>query len=417
MKTSLFRILSVALTAAGSQAQGQQQIDLRSQSKNPDLSASPFTRVFKTGTTLPANCVVGDSFFKTDAVAGRNLFGCTSADTWTALAGGLDAGVGMQMVGSTISVEDAVIPFYATGSGAPTIPCQAGRDHYVDTTNGKAYVCVGPDSWGEMARLDRSNIFSAGQKQTFGPSGSSAGVNVGAVAGDPTPVVDGDIWYDTMAGRFRCREDGASKDCIGLGSGQGFGMQGVITPVRDSDWTDMNMGVGSEKLCVPDCSTPGRVAIKSGDSPGELYGRKIPVPAGDYVRTFTILPMPDVHQYATAGVGWYASDNGKLTVCNLVRDATTAAELEVRVGYYDDFSSLYLYAPPPGFTVPAGQPVSFRLSLENGMRTCEISLDNMMWFPLLSVPNTFLETPDHLVYTVSGSAPARQSRNILISYK
>lgn len=40
------------------------------------------------GTTAPAKCDTGDVFFDSDATAGSNWFGCTAADTWTALGGG-----------------------------------------------------------------------------------------------------------------------------------------------------------------------------------------------------------------------------------------------------------------------------------------------------------------------------------------
>ena len=40
------------------------------------------------GTTLPATCAVGEVFFKTNASAGANMYGCTSLNTWTAQAGG-----------------------------------------------------------------------------------------------------------------------------------------------------------------------------------------------------------------------------------------------------------------------------------------------------------------------------------------
>lgn len=39
------------------------------------------------GTTLPATCSVGQIFFKTNATAGSNLYGCTSTNTWTLLGG------------------------------------------------------------------------------------------------------------------------------------------------------------------------------------------------------------------------------------------------------------------------------------------------------------------------------------------
>lgn len=35
------------------------------------------------GTTTPSTCTIGQLFFDTDATAGRNVYGCTSANTWT----------------------------------------------------------------------------------------------------------------------------------------------------------------------------------------------------------------------------------------------------------------------------------------------------------------------------------------------
>lgn len=43
------------------------------------------------GTSLPVTCTVGDVFFKTDATAGQNQYGCTATDTWT-LQGGAGGG-------------------------------------------------------------------------------------------------------------------------------------------------------------------------------------------------------------------------------------------------------------------------------------------------------------------------------------
>lgn len=63
----------------------QTVIDLRTQSKSADFSSAITTRPFKTGAALPAACQVGESFFKTDATAGENLYGCTAPDVWTKL--------------------------------------------------------------------------------------------------------------------------------------------------------------------------------------------------------------------------------------------------------------------------------------------------------------------------------------------
>ena len=60
----------------------QTRVDLRTQGKNVDFSGVP-TKPFRTGTTLPVTCSVGETFFKTDAPAGKNFYGCTAPNKWT----------------------------------------------------------------------------------------------------------------------------------------------------------------------------------------------------------------------------------------------------------------------------------------------------------------------------------------------
>ena len=64
-------------------AHGQTQIDLRTQGKNIDFSSAARTRPSKTGTLVPAACTIGETFVKTDAAAGKNLYICTAADVWS----------------------------------------------------------------------------------------------------------------------------------------------------------------------------------------------------------------------------------------------------------------------------------------------------------------------------------------------
>src|SRR4051812_369245 len=64
-------------------AQGQTKVDLRTQGKSIDFSAAGATRPSKTGTSLPATCAVGETFLKTSAPAGKNIYVCTVADTWS----------------------------------------------------------------------------------------------------------------------------------------------------------------------------------------------------------------------------------------------------------------------------------------------------------------------------------------------
>jgi len=60
------------------------------------------------------------------------------------------------------------------------------------------------------------NAWGDGIKQTFNPSSTTAGVNVGSVAGDPSTPANGDLWYDSTANELTARINGAT---VALGAG------------------------------------------------------------------------------------------------------------------------------------------------------------------------------------------------------
>jgi hypothetical protein len=72
----------VAAAMSGA-ARAQTQIDLRTQGKSIDFSSAARTRPSKTGTSIPAVCTIGETFLKTDAAAGKNLYVCTDANVWS----------------------------------------------------------------------------------------------------------------------------------------------------------------------------------------------------------------------------------------------------------------------------------------------------------------------------------------------
>lgn len=112
--------------------------------------------------SLPSTCVTGDILFATDKDPGENLYGCAEPDNWV-LLGGVDliAGTGIVIAGTTISIEDAIIPIYYTGAGEPTIGCAVGRDYYVDTTGGLLYFCKSANVW------EASNAGASGGLSTY----------------------------------------------------------------------------------------------------------------------------------------------------------------------------------------------------------------------------------------------------------
>lgn len=121
-------------------ALAQTQLDLRTQSRGVDFSGSRGTRPFESGGILPATCTAGEMFFRTNAPAGRNLYGCVAANTWALQGDGgteLPAGSvltlrsGGTLVGTTAAVD------VLAGSGILTSVIQSGGSisvqHSADT--------------------------------------------------------------------------------------------------------------------------------------------------------------------------------------------------------------------------------------------------------------------------------------------
>jgi hypothetical protein len=102
-----------------------------------------------TGTTVPATCIIGDTFTKTDAVDGQNLYACTATNTYK-LQGGvtsISANPGVTVDSPTgvvtIGTDTAIVPRYSITAGAPSGACTDGLDYNVDVTGDILYFCSG----------------------------------------------------------------------------------------------------------------------------------------------------------------------------------------------------------------------------------------------------------------------------------
>lgn len=68
------------------------------------------------------------------------------------------------------------------------------------------------------------NVDSAGgitfaeQRQAFAPNATQPGLNVGSVSGNPSSLVNGDLWYDSTANQLKARINGST---VSLGAGGG----------------------------------------------------------------------------------------------------------------------------------------------------------------------------------------------------
>jgi hypothetical protein len=110
MNRFITTVLVAAILLAGVIASlGQTRVSLKEQSRNVDFADAITTRPVKTGSTLPALCLVGELFYHLAVAPPANLYGCISVNTWAALG----------VVGP--------------GSSLPAVAGQAGR---VLTTDG-----------------------------------------------------------------------------------------------------------------------------------------------------------------------------------------------------------------------------------------------------------------------------------------
>jgi hypothetical protein len=76
--------------------------------------------------------------------------------------------------------------------------------------------------YGGTVYIDQPNTYSAGAKQSVGHSAGAAGFNLIPAAGAPATPVNGDMWYSSDDNKFKCRQNGATADCIATGGGSGI---------------------------------------------------------------------------------------------------------------------------------------------------------------------------------------------------
>ena len=86
-RSTAFAAGCVSVVLAIAAAHAQTRVDLGSQARNVDFSLAGSTRPFAVGTSMPAVCRIGETFFRLDAVAGRNLYLCTATNVWTNING------------------------------------------------------------------------------------------------------------------------------------------------------------------------------------------------------------------------------------------------------------------------------------------------------------------------------------------
>jgi hypothetical protein len=205
-----FLAMGALLALVAGKARSQTQIDLRTQAKDVDFSAAPFTKSFQSGTTLPGACTVGGTFFKTNALAGSNFYACTSTNVWSAQG----APTGARFL---LDTADAGLANGQVGVAGPGIIIS----HSPFTISFNSNVLAGV-----YASLAGPNTFAAGSRNTFQASATTEGIRI--VGGSiPSAPLAGALFL-TLAGR-QGYYDGSSVQIHSTVAGIG-----VVPPVAPS---------------------------------------------------------------------------------------------------------------------------------------------------------------------------------------
>ena len=89
------------------------------QSRDVDFSGSSATKPFKSGTGLPSSCGQGEMYYRMDATAGMNVYGCTATNSWTLEQGPPAASMASQLGDFAVTATSATT--LAIGAGCSTV--------------------------------------------------------------------------------------------------------------------------------------------------------------------------------------------------------------------------------------------------------------------------------------------------------
>lgn len=188
----------------------------------------------------------------------------------------LDAMVGDSGSGGTKGLApapgagDAAAGKYLKANGLWDVPAGSGSGDFVGPASATDNAYVRFD--GATGKLGQNGVITesdTGQwtlpddiRQVFNPGTTNSGLNVGALAGDPSSPTNGDLWYDSTANELTARINGAN---VALGAGGGGAPTGAKYLVGAADGTlsdEINVG-GDDVVPVGSGSTAVATALPS----------------------------------------------------------------------------------------------------------------------------------------------------------
>lgn len=180
-------LLLAALTGAGALYGQLTQIDLRLQSRNVDFSAASATKPFRSGTGLPATCGLGEMYYRMDAAAGMNVYGCTTTNSWT-LEQGPVASMASQLGDFAVTLTSPTT--LAIGANCSTAtPCLTRFGALVYSFGSGATATISAGSGLALVYVSSAGVLTVGSNVTASCSGGCTALGgVTAFPADAIPV-------------------------------------------------------------------------------------------------------------------------------------------------------------------------------------------------------------------------------------
>ena len=179
------------------------QLDLRLQSRDVDFSGASTTKPFKLGTGLPSACGQGEMYYRLDATAGMNVYGCTTSNSWTLEQGPPAASMASQLGDFAVTATSATT--LAIGAACSTsTPCTVRFGALVYSFGSGATVTISAGSGLAFVYVSSAGALTVGHNVTANcGSGCVAVSGVTAFPADAIPLftwsATGGTW-DTNGG-------------------------------------------------------------------------------------------------------------------------------------------------------------------------------------------------------------------------
>jgi hypothetical protein len=182
------RILFLAiLGAAGTLYAQLTQLDLRMQSRDVDFSGATATKPFKLGTGLPLSCGQGEIYYRQDATAGMNVYGCTTANSWTLEQGPPAASMSSQLGDLAVTQTNATTLAIAPGCNTST-PCNVRFGALVYSFGSGATLTISGGSGLAFFYISSAGMLTVGHNVTATCSSCIAQSGVTAFPVDAIPL-------------------------------------------------------------------------------------------------------------------------------------------------------------------------------------------------------------------------------------